>query len=141
MDRQFIVEFSDHYNKGHRPIDEFGHRFFDEWSNEEWNNFHNYMIGCLQLYLNRGLVQCKHINLIKKKMIDSTCEEFVEFFEEMDPGKEVLKKELYEKFKKEYEEYGEMQLVRFTRWMKDAARIKGIKIYRAKIGKRKVYKV
>ena len=56
LDRQFVIEFSDHYNKSHRPIDEFGHRFFDEWSSEEWNNFYNYMIGCMQLYLNRGLL-------------------------------------------------------------------------------------
>ncbi len=81
LDRQFVIEFSDHYNKSHRPIDEFGHRFFDEWSSEEWNNFYNYMIGCMQLYLNRGLIECAHINLEKKKMIDSTCEEFVEYFE------------------------------------------------------------
>jgi phage/plasmid-associated DNA primase len=44
LHRQFVIEFSDHYNKVHRPIDEFGHRFYDEWSKEEWNSFLNYMI-------------------------------------------------------------------------------------------------
>ncbi|MCL5031407.1 MAG: bifunctional DNA primase/polymerase [Bacteroidetes bacterium] len=134
LDRQFVVEFSDHYNKAHRPIDEFGHRFFDEWSNDEWNSFINYMIGCLQLYLSKGLIQCNHVNLEKKKMIDSTCEEFVEFFAEIKIGKEFLKKELFENFKKVYEEYSEMQLVRFTRWLKEAAKIKGIKIVERKSG-------
>jgi hypothetical protein len=134
LDRQFVVEFSDHYNKTHRPIDEFGHRFFDEWSNEEWNSFLNYMIGFLQLYLSKGLIQCKHINLEKKKMIDSTCEEFVEFFSEIETGKEYLKKELFENFKKEYEEYTEIQPVRFSRWLKETAKIKGIKINERKSG-------
>ena len=134
LDRQFIIEFSDHYNKAHRPIDEFGHRFFDEWSNEEWNSFLNYMIGCLQLYLNKGLIQCKHINLEKKKMIDSTCEEFVEYFSEIEIGKEYLKKELYENFKKEYEEFAEIQPVRFSRWLKETAKIKAIKINERKSG-------
>ncbi len=134
LDRQFVIEFSDHYNKTHRPIDEFGHRFFDEWSNEEWNSFLNYMIGCLQLYLNKGLIQCKHINLEKKKMIDSTCEEFVEYFESIEIGKEFLKKDLFENFKKEYEEYTEIQPVRFSRWLKETAKIKGIKINERKSG-------
>lgn len=134
LDRQFVVEFSDHYNKAHRPIDEFNHRFFDEWSNEEWNSFLNYMIGCLQLYLSKGLIQCKHINLEKKKMIDSTCEEFVEYFSEIEIGKEYLKKELFENFKKEYEEYAEIQPVRFSRWLKETAKIKCIKVNERKSG-------
>ncbi len=134
LDRQFIIEFSGHYNKTHKPIDEFGHRFFDEWSSDEWNNFYNYMIGCMQLYLNKGLIQCQHINLEKKRMIDSTSEEFTEYFESIEIGKEIHKKELFENFKKEFEEYGEMQPVRFSRWLKEAAKVKGVKINERKSG-------
>jgi len=134
LDRQFIIEFSDHYNKSHRPIDEFKHRFFDEWSNEEWNSFYNYMIGCMQLYLDRGLLKCSHINLERKKLIDSTCEEFAEFFETIEPGKEFLKKDLFEKFIKYYDEYSDLQPVRFSRWVKDAAKIKGLKVIERKSG-------
>ncbi|MFZ0456493.1 MAG: primase-helicase family protein, partial [Ignavibacteriaceae bacterium] len=134
LDRQFVIEFSDHYNKSHRPIDEFGHRFFDEWSSEEWNNFYNYMIGCMQLYLNRGLFECEHVNLEKKKMIDSTSEEFVEYFESVEIGKEFLKKDLFETFKKDYEEYSDMEMRRFTKWLKDSAKIKGIGVNERKSG-------
>ncbi|MBS3945355.1 MAG: bifunctional DNA primase/polymerase [Melioribacter sp.] len=134
LDRQFVVEFSDHYNRTNRPIDEFGHRFFDEWNNEEWNSFYNYMIGCLQLYLSKGLIQYAHINLEKKKLINSTCEEFEEFFSCIEQGKEYQKRELFENFKKEYEEYSEIQPVRFSRWLKDAAKIKGIRISERKSG-------
>src|SRR3989339_32212 len=134
LDRQFVIEFSDHYNKTHRPIDEFGHRFYDEWSNEEWNSFLNYMIGCLQLYLSEGLIQCNHVNLEKKKMIDSTCAEFVEYFDSIEVGKEYQKKELLESFKREYEEFAEIQPVRFSRWLKEASKIKGIKLTERKSG-------
>jgi len=134
LDRQFIIEFSDHYNKSHRPIDEFGHRFFDEWSNQEWNYFHNYMIGCLQLYLAEGLINCTHVNLEKKKLINSTSEEFAEYFELIEIGKEFKKKDLFESFKIEYEEYADLQPVRFSRWLKEAARIKGVKISERKSG-------
>ena len=133
LDRQFIIEYSDHYNKSHRPIDEFGHRFFDEWSNEEWNNFHNYMIGCLQLYLDKGLIKCAHINLERKKLIDSTCEEFAEFFENL-AETEYKTKELFESFKKEYDDFEEMKLTKFTRWLKEAGRIKSLKVVERKSG-------
>ncbi|OGU85861.1 MAG: hypothetical protein A2279_07275 [Stygiobacter sp. RIFOXYA12_FULL_38_9] len=134
LDRQFVIEFSDHYNKTHRPIDEFGHRFYDEWSNEEWNSFLNYMIGCLQLYLSEGLIQCNHVNLEKKKMIDSTCAEFVEYFDSIEVGKEYQKKELLESFKREYEEFAEIQPVRFSRWLREATKIKRIKLTERKSG-------
>lgn len=134
MDRQFVIEFSDHYNKIHRPIDEFGHRFYDEWSNEEWNCFLNYMIGCLQLYLCKGLIQCSHINLEKKKLIDSTCEEFAEYFESLELNVEHNKKDLLEDFKKNYDEFSELKLTKFTRWMKEAARIKSLGVNERKSG-------
>ncbi len=49
-------------------------------------------------------------------------------------GKRIHKKELFENFKKEFEEYGEMQPVRFSRWLKDAAKIKGVNIIERKSG-------
>ncbi len=134
LDRQFIIEFSDHYNKSHKSIDEFGHRFFDEWSNEEWNNFLNYMIGCMQLYLNRGLIKCAHVNLERKKLIDSTSEEFAEFFEGLDSSNEHNRKNLLEEFKKEYDDFEELKSTKFTRWLKEAGRIKGLKINERKSG-------
>ena len=135
IDRQFVVEFSDHYNKRHRPIDEFKHRFFDEWNNEEWNSFLNYMIGCLQLYLNAGLIECEHVNLEEKKLIDSTSEEFAEFFRELNFTAEHNTKSLWNKFKKEYDDFEDLKLTKFTRWVKEAGRIKGFRIIERKSGK------
>ncbi len=67
-------------------------------------------------------------------MIDSTSEEFAEFFEGIEIGKEIHKKVLFENFKKEYEEYEDMQLVRFSRWIREAAKIKGVKVKERKTG-------
>ena len=47
LDRQFIIEFSDYYNKSHRPVDDFGKPFFSSWNESEWSDFDNFMIGCL----------------------------------------------------------------------------------------------
>jgi len=125
LDRQFTVEFSDHYNKSHRPIDEFGHRFFDEWNNAEWNAFFNYMIGCMQLYLKKGLIECGFVNLKRKKLIDATCAEFAEFLDSFPFGIEQNKKEVLERFKKEYEDFTDLKIYRFTHWLKEATKILG----------------
>ena len=53
--RQFIIEFSDYFNIKYSPEDEFGRRFFDDWSENDWCSFYQFMINCLQFYLKNGL--------------------------------------------------------------------------------------
>ncbi|MGK9476715.1 bifunctional DNA primase/polymerase [Melioribacter sp. OK-6-Me] len=135
MDRQFIIEFSDYYNKTHRPVHDFGKPFFGSWTDDEWSDFDNFMIGCLQLYLKKGLVTYEFINLDKKKMIDETCQEFVEFAEEIiGIGKEYEKKELYESFKKEYEDFDKLTHSKFTRWLKVWGKVKNYEVQESKSG-------
>lgn len=138
LDRQFIIEFSDYYNKSHRPVDDFGKPFFGSWNADEWSNFDNFMIGCLQLYLRKGLVAYEYVNLEKKKLIDETCQEFVEFAEAdeggIEKGKEYEKKELYESFKKEYEDFDKLTQSKFTRWLKVWGKVKGLEVSESKSG-------
>ena len=127
-------------NKSHRPVDDFGKPFFSGWNEVEWSDFDNFMIGCLQLYLNKGLIAYEYINLEKKKLIDETCLEFVEFAELLEPGKEFEKKELFENFKKEYEEYDKLTQSKFTRWLKVWGRIKGLEVIEGKSGSKRTIK-
>ena len=48
------LELHQHYTKSLHPQDEFGKLFFGDWDDDEWCVFDNYMIECLQLYLNEG---------------------------------------------------------------------------------------
>jgi len=80
-DRMFELEFSDYYNKSFSPRDEFGHNLFDDWDDEEWNRFDNFMLECLMLYLDEGLIPYKKVNLDTRKLIDETSAEFLEFME------------------------------------------------------------
>lgn len=137
VDRQFIVEFSDYYNKNHCPIDDFGKLLFDGWDENEWRDFDCFMIECLQDYLKEGLLTYAHVNLEKKKLIDSTSEEFAEFAAELEPGAEYVKKEIYDKFKSEYEECENVSQGKFTKWMKLYGRIKGYKIDERKSGSKR----
>ena len=138
LDRQFIIEFSDYYNKTHRPVHDFGKPFFGGWNVDEWSDFDNFMIGCLQLYLKKGLVAYEFINLEKKKMIDETCPEFVEFAEDViEIGKEYEKKELYENFKKEYTDFEKLTQSKFTRWLKVWGKVKNYEVQESKSGQKR----
>jgi hypothetical protein len=148
IDRQFIIEFSDYYNKSHRPVDDFGKPFFSGWNEDEWSTFDNFMIGCLQLYLNKGLIAYEYINLEKKKLIDETSPEFVEFAESLTQtlskgegfSREFEKKELYENFKKDYEEFDKLTQSKFTRWLKVWGRVKNYETVEEKSGSKRTIK-
>lgn len=77
--RKWELEFRQHYSKDYTPVDEFGMRLFDDWSDDEWLNFDNYMIGNLQFYLNEGLVKSEFKNLGIRKLASETCHEFIEW--------------------------------------------------------------
>jgi len=99
-DRMFEIEFSDHYSPEHKPIDEFGHDFFAGWDSQEWNRFDNFMLECLQLYLDEGLISCALVNLSQRKLIDQTSTQFVEFAEEnVAINKKYNLNALYDEFK------------------------------------------
>lgn len=133
-DRQFLIEFSDFYNAKHKPKDDFGKLFFDEWDAAQWTAFDNFMIECCQYYLKNGLKEYEYVNLIKKKLIDETAPEFEEFIKEIPIGKEQNKKELFESFKKTYEDFGQMKQNSFSKWIKVYAELYELKIDERKSG-------
>lgn len=134
LDRQFVVEFSDYYNARHKPKDEFGHLFFDEWDDEQWTSFYNYMLGCCSYYLQNGLKEYEYVNLTRKKLIDSTAPEFEEFIAAVPLNKEFNKKELFEQFRKEYEDFGQIKQNTLSRWTKTYADLYNLDILERKSG-------
>lgn len=133
-DRQFIIEFSDHYNKRNRPVDEFGKLFFDGWTVEEWRTFDSLMIQCIQLYLKEGLVTYEYVNLEQKQLIDETCDEFAEFSTGIELNHEYNKKDLFDQFKNDYPDFEKLTQGKFTRWLKLWARIKDYEVVEGKSG-------
>jgi len=116
-DRKFEVEFSDYFSLKHKPIDEFGHRFFDDWDEEEWALFDKFMLDCVKLYLEKGLIKYDHINLKEKKLLNSTCADFVDFLPEIKIGVEYNKKALFEGFKNTYPDQNTITQHKFTNYI------------------------
>lgn len=132
--RQFVIEFSDYYNAKHQPINDFNKMFYKEWDETEWNAFYTFMLKCCQFYLANGFASYNYINLTRKKLIDETNQEFEEFISELSLGVEHNKKDLYERFKKEYEDYGQIKQNTFSKWTKVYAELNELEVQERKSG-------
>jgi hypothetical protein len=76
--RKWELELHQHYDKNFTPLDEFGKLMFGDWSDEEWCDFDNYMIGCLQMYLKKGLRKSEFVNLKVRQLSAETTHDFIE---------------------------------------------------------------
>ena len=101
--RKVEFEFSDFYNGIHTPIDDFKQNFFYDWSKDEWNFFDNFMVHCLQLYLQKGIVEPPQINIKLRRLYSEVGVQLVEFLDEKIKSRVVKfqKKDTYDEFLKE----------------------------------------
>ena len=122
--RKWEVELSQHYNKNHTPLDEFGKLMFGDWDAEEWCQFDNYMIQNLQLYLNNGLIKSDSVNQKIRNLGVETSHEFLEWCGLIEGEMENLmvaknrtsyKQTLYVEFTSEYPDYGPKAKMSITR--------------------------
>ncbi len=81
-DRIFMLAFSDFYSEHHKPIDDFGVNFFQEWDNEQWNLAYNLAATSLQLYLKYGLVKAPLHRLELRNLRQEMGEAFLEWADE-----------------------------------------------------------
>lgn len=82
--RQKIFEFASHYSSKYTPEDEFGHKFFDDWDNDEWSRFYNLLFQCVGAYLDNGIKQVDNSEKMKRKHIKLAFgEEFLEYFDDL----------------------------------------------------------
>lgn len=97
--RKLEIEFSNFFHRDNTPKDYFGHQFFDDWNSEQWIQFDNYMITCLQIYFQKGLIYPKSINIELKKLHANTSSEFIEWAEtNIYPEMMIPKREFYDRF-------------------------------------------
>jgi hypothetical protein len=77
--RKIEFEVSGYFRDTKTPFQHFGHTFFIDWDEEEWQKFDNYMVSTLQYYLKFGVNQVTTENVAKNQLIRSTSKEFVNF--------------------------------------------------------------
>lgn len=129
--RKWELEFKQHYNENYKPIDDFGKRLFDEWDDNEWLMFDNFMISNLQLYLEHGLYKAEFKNINIRKLGAETCHEFIEWAGVIDNAKRpdlirfdtrIFYYDLYLDFvslNSDFSKGGKMSIsgIRFNKWV------------------------
>lgn len=141
--RRHELEFAQYYNGQNTPYDEFGRLIFDEWNESDFQAFDNYMIGCLQKYLNNGLVDQQANNLKLRKFIAETSMEFYEWAFDTDNinfNIEYEKSELFGQFCMDYPDFKNyLSRKRFNLWMKKFAKFQGWEYTDRKSGNNKYF--
>lgn len=129
--RKWELELHQHYNLKFTPHNEFKRLMFDEWGDDDWCEFDNYMIECLIGYMKTGLVKSKFVNLQIRQLSAETCHEFIEWCGLVDNKEQnvtlqtevrLYKNELYSNFVDEYPDYGprgrmSISRTRFYKWL------------------------
>ena len=129
--RKWEIELHQHYNKGFTPLDEFGKHFFADWDDDDWCMFDNYMVSCLMLYLENGLIKSRFVNLKIRQLSAETSHDFIEWCGLVDGnptnqlltiGDKLMKQDLYHEFISEYPDYGPkakmtISRTRFYKWL------------------------
>lgn len=101
--RVFEVEIANYFNDQKTPEVEFGHLFFVDWDADEWANFDNFMIRCVQYFLKNGLVQSDKVNLAFRKLRNELGTEFIEFMESQKfNGTPLNRKDFRDNFNRQY---------------------------------------
>lgn len=135
--RKFEVELSSYFGAHWAPNQEFKHEFFDDWDEKEWMRFDNFMINCLQYYLENGLVKQEYKNLEDRKFIKETSFEFYEYSNEeptsLPLDERMIKATKYNEFVTEYPDTKKwLSQKKFSQWLDSYARFKNYKILHGK---------
>jgi len=129
--RKWELELSRHYTRNNTPLKEFGKLMFGEWNDDEWCQFDNYMIECLQLYLDKGLIKSEFVNLKIRQLAAETCHEFIEWCglvdgipenEKLKINNKVYKPDLYMDFIEDNPDFAPkakmtVSRIRFYKWL------------------------
>ena len=86
--RQRVLEFAPFFNSKNTPLDYFGHKFFDDWDQDEWSKFYNLIFFCVKEYLGHGILQVDNSEKLKRKQIKQQFgEDFLDYYDEIESRK------------------------------------------------------
>lgn len=80
--RSRVFEFSPFFSPTHTPLDHFKRLMFDDWDEDEWSRFYNFMFVCVQEYLDHGLQAPPQTTKLRRKQVRVNFgEEFLDYFD------------------------------------------------------------
>lgn len=107
--RVILCELDNYYNESFTPVDEFGKFFFQsEFTRQDWLEFDNFMVRCVEHYMKEGLAASVNVNYVDRMLFEHLGEDFVMWFgacvrEYKDAGETyVSKPKLWEEWRARY---------------------------------------
>ncbi len=136
--RKVEFELSNYYNINYSPKQKFGHLLFNDWDNEQWNLFYNFIAYAMQFYLKNGLIQPPPININLKRLRARAGEEFIEFINtNVKPEQEYTKSTIYTRFKDQFRNYSKIRTQKtFTLCLKLYSKANNLTFHERKSGER-----
>ena len=129
--RRHEIEIAQYYGKDLTPDEEFGCQLFDEWDEDHFNRFDNYMVYCLQMYLKSGLVHQNAKNIKLRKFIAETNMDFFEWISDTENFPINVRNDKSQYFNafindnKDYDKW--LKRNRFNIWVQKYATYKGLR--------------
>lgn len=126
--RKIEVELSNYFSSKLTPLDHFKHLLFDDWDAKEWSRFDNYMINCIEYYLQNGIVSNEYKNLLERKFISSTNHDFYLYTKEPDNlklGTTYWNSDICSAIKAENPDYKDYSNRTILGWIKKYCEFKG----------------
>ena len=123
--RQRVIEFAPFFSSKNTPLTLFKHLFFDDWLDEEWQHFYNFMFYCVKYYLENGIKEVTNSDKMKNKKIKQQFgEEFLEYFLDIQPNVFKFISDEWKGFLETYElDKKEYSLKRFKKALEIASKI------------------
>lgn len=117
--RRHEIEFYQYFNAKRTPIMEYGKLLFDDWNTDDWISFDNFMVYNLQNYLQFGLMSAPLENASRKRYIQDTCTEFVDFMDDyhFDTFSSIYYKNLLNNFIEINKEYSKLTPKKWGMWI------------------------
>jgi hypothetical protein len=130
--RRFELEFNSFF-RDNTPLKHFGRRLFDDWDDEQWLRFDNYMTLCVIDYLKNGLTKPPVINLDERKLNSRTHPQFVEFIRDFIQLKTYSYRQVHSELKSFNVDFERYSQTKVTRWVNIYLKHEGIESKAVKI--------
>ncbi|MGP8217460.1 MAG: hypothetical protein ACLQQ4_17970 [Bacteroidia bacterium] len=102
--RKVEFECSSYYGEV-KPSDEFGHEFFTDWGDDQFNSMFNFLARCVQAYLDKGIIRYKSENYELRQLDSYINKDVMQFLNEKFFSRatdKFIKKDLYHEFLQNY---------------------------------------
>jgi len=129
--RQKVLEFAPFFSSNKTPEQYFGNKLFNDWDNDEWQRFYNFLFKCVQYYFVNGIKPIMNSEKLNRKQIKLQFgEDFLDYLDtiiEDHLGQQLAINEEWKNFLNRYElQARDYSLKRFSKGLQIGSQILGI---------------